>query len=92
MTFLGIRVKNPRVYNLIIEYKAQDSTTLAPTYTLPLPFGATYSVPSPEIEGYTVSDRQQVISGTMPARSVQYTVIYLPNNTVEIDPINGEIS
>lgn len=76
MTFLGIRVKSVRAYTLTIQY-ISNSTEIAPRYTSTLPVGATYSVPSPEIEGYILPNNYQVISGTMPARDVIKQVHYL---------------
>ena len=40
-----------------------------------LPAGTEYSVPSPDIDGYTAF--LQLIDGVMPAHNVQYIVIYV---------------
>ena len=71
-------------YTLTIYYVFEDGTTAAPTYTDVLHIYDDYSVASPTLEGYVASRR--VVSGTMPARDVVYTVIYVPETvTVEID-------
>lgn len=72
-------------YNLTIVYKSAAEEIIAPTYTAQLSRGAEYSVSSPEIPGYTVGERQEVVSGTMPARDVQVNVIYLPSTIVDWD-------
>ena len=63
-------------YNLTIQYVYADSTTVAvaPDYTAQVAFGETYSVPSPEIAGFTAS--QATVAGTMPAQDVVVTVTY----------------
>lgn len=62
------------IYRLTIYYVYTDGRTAAPTYSEVLQGGTEYSVPSPEIEGYTPSIR--VVSGVMPMRDVEYTVVY----------------
>ena len=64
------------VYRLTIYYIYEDGSTAAATYTEQLNAGDTYSVSSPSIPGYTPS--VYVVSGTMPARDIEYTVIYVP--------------
>ncbi len=64
------------IYRLTIYYIYLDGTTAAPTYTEQLEAGTEYSVTSPEIPGYTPS--MYVVTGIMPARDVEYTVIYIP--------------
>ena len=63
------------IYRLTIYYVYLDGSTAAPTYNATLEAGTEYSVPSPEIKGYTPTI--YVVSGVMPARDVQYTVVYL---------------
>ena len=71
-------------YTLTIYYVYEDGTTAAPTYTEVLNVNDDYYVVSPVLEGYVASRR--VVSGTMPANNVVYTVIYVPETeTVEID-------
>ncbi len=64
------------IYRLTIYYIYLDGTTAAPTYTRQLEAGTHYNVVSPEITGYTPT--MAVVSGVMPARDVEYTVIYIP--------------
>ena len=64
------------VYRLTIYYVYLDGTTAAETYYAQLDAGTEYSVPSPYIAGYTPT--MEVVSGTMPARDVEWTVIYIP--------------
>ena len=71
-------------YTLTIYYVYEDGTTAALTYTEVLNVNDDYYVVSPVLEGYVASRR--VVSGTMPANNVVYTVIYVPETeTVEID-------
>lgn len=63
-------------YRLTIYYIYQDGSTAAPTYTEQLDEGTPYAVTSPTIEGYTPT--RALVSGIMPARDMQYTVIYIP--------------
>ena len=71
-------------YTLTIEYIYQDGRTAAATHTEVLHAGDAYDVQSPYIAGYYAS--QQKVTGTMPARDVMVTVIYLePRNTITID-------
>ena len=69
------------IYRLTIYYIYLDGTTAAPTYTEQLEAGVSYSVPSPEITGYTPT--MYIVSGVMPARDVEYTVIYIPRSNRE---------
>lgn len=69
------------VYRLTIYYVYVDGSTAAPTYSAVLDAGTEYSVPSPEITGYTPSI--YVVSGVMPARDVQYTVVYVTKEKEE---------
>ncbi|MBO4471783.1 MAG: DUF11 domain-containing protein, partial [Clostridia bacterium] len=71
-------------YTLTIEYVYQNGRTAAETYTEVLHAGDNYDVQSPYIAGYYAS--QQKVTGTMPARDVMVTVIYIePRNTITID-------
>ena len=74
------------IYRLIIHYIYWDGTTAAPTYSEQLGAGTKYGVPSPEISGYTPT--KYMVSGVMPAREVEYTVIYIP---AADDPENPEL-
>jgi hypothetical protein len=64
-------------YDLKIKYKYSNGTTAKPTYTDSLNYKASYSVTSPVIAGYTAN--KTVVSGTMPSRDLDVTVIYTPN-------------
>ena len=65
-------------YELTIHYVYADNETAVDDHIEYLPEGATYSVISPEIYGYT-ADRL-VVEGTMPANDVEETVYYNANS------------
>ena len=65
------------IYRLTIYYVYYNGGTAAPTYSSQEEAGASYGVSSPDISGYTPS--MSLVSGVMPARDVQYTVIYYPD-------------
>ena len=67
-------------YTLTILYVYQDGTEAAETYTEVLHFGDEYSVESPVINGYNTNKKK--VEGTMPARDVTVTVIYVKNQVV----------
>lgn len=62
------------VFDLTIHYVYADGGTAAADHTDSVTFGASYSVPSPTIDGYTAD--KTTVSGTMPARNVVETVTY----------------
>ncbi len=64
-------------YTLTVEYIYLDGSEAAPTYTETLKAGDEYHVVSPVIDGYRAS--MKVVEGTMPARDVKYTVVYVKN-------------
>ncbi len=65
------------VYRLTIYYIYLDGSTAAPTYTEQLDAGTEYNVVSPTITGYRPT--MYVVSGVMPPRNIEYTVIYIPD-------------
>ncbi|MBO7364719.1 MAG: MucBP domain-containing protein, partial [Lachnospiraceae bacterium] len=67
-------------YTLTILYQYEDGTTAADTYTATLNAGSAYSVTSPVIDGYHTN--LTIVEGTMPARNVTVTVIYVKNPNV----------
>ena len=67
------------IYRLKIRYIYLNGSTAAPTYEEHLNAGTAYSVDSPRIPGYVASRRN--VSGVMPARDVEYTVIYIPGSS-----------
>ncbi|MBR5983578.1 MAG: MucBP domain-containing protein, partial [Bacteroidales bacterium] len=70
----------PATYTLTIRYVfADDNSTAAPDYTETLAEGATYSVASPVIEGYTANPA--TVAGTMPAQDVNVIVRYVANSS-----------
>ena len=71
-------------YNLTVNYVYIDGTTALPSYTSLVPYGDTFSVPTPELEGYTPNTL--TYDGTMPARDLIYTVIYTANPAPEPEP------
>ena len=65
----------PVGYQLTIRYMYQNGETAAETYTAMLRYGEEYSVSSPVVPNYYTANR--IVSGTMPARNVTITVIYI---------------
>ena len=77
-------------YTLTINYKFANGTTAAPTHTENVSYGASYSVTSPTITGYTPD--QAVVSGTMGAENVTVDVTYSVNSytlTINYKYANG---
>ena len=74
-----IVVYNANSYTLTIYYEFADGTQAAATYTASVAFGASYSVTSPTIEGYTPDPA--VVTGVMGASNAVYTVTYTANST-----------
>ena len=72
-------------YRLTIYYIYEDGTTAAPTDTEQIDVGKEYGVPSPVIPGFSPSTER--VSGVMPPRNVEYTVIYVygdhPGRSIE---------
>ena len=64
------------VYRLTVHYIYLGGGTAAPTHTEQLNAGSSYYVASPGIPGYTVSTK--AVSGVLPARDMEYTVVYMP--------------
>ena len=75
------------IYTLTIRYRFVGGGVAAPTYTANLEYGASYSIASPTIAGYT-TERPRV-RGTMPNRDVEITVYYdttaTPPDLITID-------
>ena len=68
----------PETHTLTIHYVyAENNATAAADHVETLVEGAAYSVPSPEIDGYTAS--QLVVEGTMGTADVEVTVRYTSN-------------
>ncbi len=74
----NLREELQTVFRLNIRYIYVDGSVAADPYDAILAAGTPYSVPSPTITGYTAS--QVLISGTMPDRDLQFTVIYVSEN------------
>ena len=68
-------------YTLTIKYRYYDGRTAASDYTATVPYNQTYRVESPVIGGYVSSP--SVVAGTMPARDVTRTVIYVTSEEGE---------
>ena len=66
-------------YILTISYVYEDGTAAAEAYTATLNYGDAYSVTSPVIDGYTPD--MDIVSGTMGADNVTFTVVYTANET-----------
>ena len=63
------------MFRLTIYYVYADGRPAAPTYDATLQGGTEYSVSSPTIKGFTASI--PIVSGIMPMRDIEYTVVYL---------------
>ena len=81
-------VYNPIEYSLTINYQYEGGGQAAATYTGSVAYGATYSVTSPSITGYTPD--KATVSGTMGAGNVEVTVTYMANTySVKFDANGG---
>lgn len=69
---------SPTLYTLSIFYQYQNGTQAAVTHREQLAAGAAYSVLSPKITGYKPNIEE--ISGFMPAKDINFTVIYEPDS------------
>ena len=67
----------PDTYQLTISYRYSDGTVAAADYILNVKYGEPYSVISPVIGGYTAN--LETVTGIMPKRPVEVTVIYYEN-------------
>lgn len=65
---------SPIPYTLTVNYQYTDGSTAAESHQEQLFIGASYSIPSPVIEGF--HPNQTVVTGIMPARDVISTVTY----------------
>ena len=75
---------NSNLYTVTIHYRYADGTRVFDSYTDRLPVGASFSVASPALRGYTPS--QASVTGTMPARDVEFIVIYTPEGQPVVTP------
>lgn len=75
-------IYTPIDYRLNIYYVYEDGTAAAPMHESTLHYGDAYGVDSPVLEGYVASIQR--VEGSMPARNMVYTVIYVPE-TVTIE-------
>ena len=71
-------------YTLTIHYIDADGKTMAPDYTGTFVYQTPYSVKSPSIDGYTPDI--EVVEGTMPAKDIEYNVVYTKNPIPVIPP------
>ena len=85
-----VTVENPPVptHLLTVRYLYTDGTKAAASYTATLEEGAEYSVPSPEIKGYTAD--QMTVTGTMGSEDITVTVTYAMNIVDEVI-VNGGV-
>lgn len=65
---------SPIPYTLTVNYQYTDGSTAAESHQEQLFIGASYSIPSPVIEGF--HPNQTAVTGIMPARDVISTVTY----------------
>ena len=70
--------KEENPYTVTIRYIYEDGTTAHKTYKGMFWPDDIYDVYSPVIDGYTASIQR--VNGTMPARDLQFTVIYIRND------------
>lgn len=75
---------NSNLYTVTIHYRYADGTRVFDSYTDRLPVGASFSVASPALRGYTPS--QASVTGTMPAHDVEFIVIYTPEGQPVVTP------
>ena len=68
----------PNQYNLKIVYLKQDGSKAYPDYTADLSYDQPYSIPSPEVKGY--SPDIATVSGTVGLEGIEKTVTYTPND------------
>lgn len=82
-------IVTPADYTLTIYYRYQDGSTAAATYTGTYREGDPYDVDSPDIPGYRPTLLS--VTGTMPGRDVQYTVIYVPegDNIMDVPEVSA---
>ena len=79
----------PDEYTLTINYVDADGNVVETAYTAEYAAGASYSVPSPAVTGYTPD--VAVVEGTMGAEPVSVNVTYSPNPHTVTWIIDGEI-
>jgi len=72
-------------YTLTIYYRYQNGNTAAETHYSVHQAGDAYDVVSPVIEGYRATILE--VEGVMPARNMEYTVIYIPNDLEILDDL-----
>lgn len=72
----------PVNFNLTINYVYQDGETALSPYTVTLPCGSAYSVPSPSVAYYKAN--VETVSGELYADSI-LTVVYAPHYTLSQD-------
>ena len=72
-TVINVKYK-PKTYQVTIEYRFPDGTSAASSHTESVKTGGTFSVTSPQIQGYTAD--QATISGTVSGRNLSYVVYY----------------
>ena len=71
-------------YLLTIHYRYQDGRVAGDTYTHVYKAGDVYDVLSPAIPDYRAVPVR--VTGVMPGRDVEYTVIYIPEDLIPEDP------
>ncbi len=67
-------LENPSVHTLTVNYFYTEDNPATDSFTQSLASGAEYSIPSPEIEGYTPDT--PLVSGTMPDEDLTINVFY----------------
>ncbi len=77
-------------YTLTINYVDSNGNQMAPSYTHNYNCGASYSVTSPVIEGYTANPA--VVSGTMGAEDLTINVVYTEAGEQPVVTLLGDVN
>ena len=75
---------NSNIYLLTIHYIYESGEMAAEDYSNRQSYGSTFNVESPIISGFVADN--EVILGTMPARDIEFTVIYKSDGSENVTP------
>ena len=76
---------NPGPYTLTVRYIHLNGTASAQTYQARMMAGEDYSVASPAVEGYVMSNNR--VSGRMEYRDTTVTVLYIPEDMAAVNTL-----
>ncbi len=89
LTYTVKYTQNPQEYRVRIYYVYEDGRVAAPTYNEGHLAGASFSVESPKLEGYTPD--YSVVSGEVLDQDVERTVTYVQNKSDEpVEPVTPD--